>query len=160
MLYETSIPIGQIAENEIRELVSKLASVTGQKVEIEQHFVISTDSQDLSSMLDTLALAIQDGKPVISTQKNLGGRRSKKRKRKAEKQDGVKKEPTRGPHIRSIRIIRTGEMISRYELEKHLREHAIEPGTALHSPKHGNLVVRNGGAEHEPYTWSPSGEVS
>jgi hypothetical protein len=64
----------------------------------------------------------------------------------------VKKEPTRGPHVRSIELKGTGEMISRYELNTRLVHHFIAPGTKLHSPKYGEITVKNGGGEDEPYT--------
>lgn len=53
----------------------------------------------------------------------------------------------RGPHVRSIQIIATGEMISRFELDKRLRGQAIGDGTELHSPKHGKMIVVRAGED-------------
>lgn len=78
-------------------------------------------------------------------------KKNKTKKVKAEN-EGPKPEPTRGPHVRSIKIHGSGEMISRFELNKRLAEHMIDPGTELHSPKYGKIIVRNGGSEGEPLT--------
>lgn len=44
--------------------------------------------------------------------------------------------------MRSIQIVGVEEKISRFELDKRLRENTIEVGTELHSPKHGKLKVQ------------------
>ena len=64
----------------------------------------------------------------------------------------MKKAPTRGPHVRSIKVNGSDEMISRFELNRRLLEHKIDPGTVLHSPKYGKMIVQNGGSDSVPLT--------
>ena len=54
----------------------------------------------------------------------------------------MKDEPTRGPHVKSITIVATGEKISRFELDKRLIDMTIDNGAELHSPKHGRMFVK------------------
>lgn len=66
MLYQTSIPIGAIDEDELQSLVNSLGKVWGQKVDMEKQIVISTDSSELSLVLDSMADTIRNGPPVAA----------------------------------------------------------------------------------------------
>ena len=157
MLYQTSIPVGSIDEKELFALVNQLAKLAGHPIEIERQFVISTDSTDLSSILDSLVDAIKTGASVPAVRKN--GHKKTRVKIHKQKAAGEKKEPTRGPHVRSITVISTKEKISRFELNRKLQEKSIEPGSELHSPKFGKIFVRAGtlGAAH--FVENEQGEV-
>ena len=155
-LYQTSIPLDAIDEEELRDLVQKLARVSGKQIEIQHQLIISTDDQNLTVMLDSLAETIRDGGPVKTTQKKLGGGERQTRKAKGKKAQ-------REPGVRSWEITSgqdAGEKISRRELNKKLSAHEILPGTTLHSPKYGDVTVRNGGPEGTPYTLADESGVS
>lgn len=139
MLYQTTIPAGCAEEQEFRSLIEQLSRMSGQPIEMEVQLAIGTDSLELSTMLDNLVEALRNGKPKSTAVRSNGHK--KHRKQKAAKAEGVKPEPTRGPHVRSIKVNGSGEMISRFELDRRLREHEITIGTELHSPKHGTIKV-------------------
>jgi hypothetical protein len=141
MLYQTTIPAGCAEEQEFRSLIEQLSKMSGQRIEIEMQLSISTDSMELSAVLDNLADVLRDGKPTIIPVR-ANGHKKKKKADKAKTGAGVKPAPTRGPHVRSIKVNGSGEMISRFELDRRLAERVIEPGTELHSPKHGKMIVQ------------------
>jgi hypothetical protein len=147
MLYETPFPVGGIEEQELRALVEQLSKISGAKVELSMQITVSTDDVNLNCMFETLRDTIHDGRAKARPLKK--GRTPKMKIKKMV--GGVKPEPTRGPHVRSIKVNGSGEMISRFELNKRLAAHEIMPGTQLHSPKYGNVTVRNGGLEGTPY---------
>lgn len=153
MIYQTPIAFNDVDEQELCDLVNRLAKVSGQKIEIEKQIVISTDSTDLSSILDALAEAIQNGDAVIkSAKRNVKEKPKAKSQKPKTIEGGVKPEPTRGPHVRSIKVNGSGEMISRFELNKRLADHAIDIDTKLHSPKYGQMMVAaQTGDESLPY---------
>ena len=159
MLYQTSYPVAAIDEQQIRDLVNQMSRISGQRIDIDTQIVVSTEDANLSAMLECLRDSIVENGPVAKV-KPLKKGRTPKIKIKKLVETGPKPEPTRGPHVRSIKIIdETGEMISCFELNKRLADHTIEPGCIVHSPKYGNLTVRNGGGESEPYTLvTPAGE--
>ena len=159
--YQIAIPLICIDEDEFVDLLNRLAKVAGKPFEAEKQMVVSTDDAYLYSMFTSLTDAIRNQVPAADvvrknghaktakTRKKLGGgKRSKKQE--AARQE-VKHEPTRGPHVRSIKIESTGEMISRFELDKRLSERTIDPGSQLHSPKHGTMTVRNNVPPGAPY---------
>jgi len=158
MLYSISVPVEAVNEDEFLDLVHRLAKVYGQTVEIQKQITIWTGNEDLKSVLESLADATRNGGPTVDVaprnghkkQKKLGG--GKRGRKPKPTEDKGKREPTRGPHIRSIKIEGTGEMISRFELDKRLKERTIDPGTQLHSPKHGTITVRNNVPAGAPYT--------
>lgn len=153
MLYQTAIPAEAMDEQELLDLVKQLAKISGQEITIQKQIVIMTDSTDLSTILDTLADTMRDKCPLVDVKKNGHKKPVEKKFRKKNKstEDGFKPAPTRGPHVKSIKIESTREMISRFELDKRLRERTIEPNTQLHSPKHGTMTVRNNVPAGEPY---------
>lgn len=140
MLYQTTIPAGCAEEQEFRSLLEQISKMSGQRIEIEVQLSIGTDSLELSTALDNLADVLRNGKPKITPERSNGHKKHKKQK--APKTDGVKAEPTRGPHVRSIKVNGSDEMISRFELNRRLSERTILPGTELHSPKYGKIIVR------------------
>lgn len=151
MIYRTEIPFADVDEQELCDLVNQLARVSGQKIEIEKQIVVSTDSLNLSSMLDQLRDAIDNGDAVLGVPKKKAKAKTKKNNVK-QVEGGEKPEPTRGPHVRSIKVNGSGEMISRFELNKRLAEHTIMMDTKLHSPKYGQLMVAaQTGDESLPY---------
>jgi len=119
--------------------VTRVGAVTIYFTRKKEHFMIYK-SVNLSAMLDQLRDAIDNGDAVIGVPKKKAKAKTKKNNVK-QVDDGEKPEPTRGPHVRSIKVNGSGEMISRFELNKRLAEHAIEPGTDLHSPKYGKIRV-------------------
>lgn len=149
-MYSTNFDASKVDLHEIETLTKWLQGKTGQQVTVAQMIVVTTDSADISAGLDSFrdAMNVKIGKGV-----NGNGHKKRGRKPKGMSQGGaVKKEPTRGPHVRSIEVFPGGEMISRFELNKRLVEKTIEAGTRLHSPKLGaiwvhklgeNLIVRN-----------------
>ena len=147
LLHQTAISLGDIEEGELMELLRKLETVTRQAIQADKQIVISTDSPELSAMLNALADSIHKGETISTvTRKNGHGKpkpvvEKKNQKKNKPTEDGVKLEPTRGPHVRSIKISSTGEMISRYELNRRLDEYVIDIGTEVHSPKYGELIV-------------------
>src|SRR6185369_6781116 len=123
MLFQTSIPIRDTDENELRDLIQRLAKIAGSEFEIDRRLMVSTDSSFLSTLLESVADAISNGHAEqIAIKKPKAPKKQKSQK----KNDGVKHEPTRGPHVRSIKVIATAEMISRHELNKRLADHAIQ----------------------------------
>lgn len=144
-MFSTSFMQGKIDIQELETLLNWLGQKTGATVQIETQIVVSTDSAEITNMLDALKNALANGE--LQPMKKM----RKSRKQKVESIE-PKKAPTRGPHVRSIELKGSGEMISRFELDKRLEAHTITPGTALHSPKHGLLFVKNGGGEGQPYT--------
>lgn len=146
MIYKTEIPLEVVDEAELASLVNQLAKVAGQKIEMEKQIIISTDSSELSLMLDALGDAIKSGDAATLSAAKRSTRKPKAETKKPKKlkqaEGGEKREPTRGPHVRSIKVNGSGEMISRFELNRRLQEKAIEPGTELHSPKYGKIIVK------------------
>jgi len=139
MLYQIAIPTKCAEEQEVRSLIEQLSRMCGQRIEMEVQLSISTDSLELSTMLDDLAEVLRNGKPRNTHLRS--NEHKKHRKQKTDKANGAKSEPTRGPHVRSIQVNGSGEMISRFELNRRLTDHSIEPGTELHSPKFGKIIV-------------------
>lgn len=148
-MYSTNFDASKVDLKEIKTLTEWLQIKTGQPVHVAQMIVVTTDSADISAGLDSFrdAMNVKIGKGA-----NGNGHKKRGRKPKSESQDGVKKEPTRGPGVRSIEVFPSGEMISRFELNKRLKEKTIAVHTRLHSPKLGdifvhrvgeNLIVRN-----------------
>lgn len=148
MLYQTMIPGTKVSKADIESMTDMLKTLTTKEIDIELMFVLSTDDPSVSTMLDGLRDAIEDGTaPQPVKVKKVKG----SKKVKAEKSDGPKAEPTRGPHVRSITVKSTGEKISRFELDKRLVAHSIATLEVVHSPKYGNLTVVGGPSEDEPY---------
>lgn len=139
MKYETTIPAGNIDEVELTDLVKRLAKIAGASFEIDRQIMISTDDSFLLSMVLAFADTVRNGTvEVIQAPERSNGHK----KRKVKKAEATtKKEPSRGPHVRSIQVNGSGEMISRFELNRRLRERTIEPGVTLRSPKYGVLTV-------------------
>jgi len=137
-MYSTNFDANKVDLKELETLTKWLQMKTGQPVHVAQMIVVTTDSADISAGLDSFrdAMNVQIGKGA-----NGNGHKKRGRKPKEASQDGVKKEPTRGPHVRSIEVFPSGEMISRFELNKRLSEKTIAISTRLHSPKLGDIYV-------------------
>ncbi len=144
-----------ITRDDLDCLVEQIARMKHADVEIEDMFVVTSDDPSLLAALDVLFA------PNGVMEKKAMKKETRKIKKRAKIiQDGwkgngqesePKPEPTRGPHVRLIKVNGTGEMISRFELNKRLAEHTIEPGTELHSPKHGKTVVKTTGNDEDPF---------
>ena len=61
MLFQTSIPIRDTDENELRDLIQRLAKIAGSEFEIDRRLMVSTDSSFLSTLLESVADAISNG---------------------------------------------------------------------------------------------------
>jgi hypothetical protein len=156
------IPLDVIDEDELEEFISRIKAMTHADVKIQRQFVLTCDSPSVLSGLEYLFGEIL-GKSEYQnpiTKKKIGAKQNKqisgiKQRAKIIKagwtEGGLKPAPTRGPHVRSIRIESTGEMISRFELEKRLAEKSIARGTRLHSPKHGVVMVNESGTDQDSY---------
>lgn len=144
MNYTTTIPVGKIDEDELLGFVERLQKITGQTLIVEKQYAICTNDTTISAMLDGLKEIAEDASRVSKVTVNVTKvkARSKLVKKAWKKNDEEPKPaPSRGPHVRSIQIDGTGEMISRFELDKRLTEKTIPVGTKLHSPKHGAMSV-------------------
>lgn len=149
-MYSTNFDATKVDLREIETLTKWLQGKTGKSVQVAQMIVVTTDSADISAGLDSFrdAMNVKIGKGANGNGHQKRGRKPKD----ASQQDGVKKEPSRGPSVRSIKVFPSGEMISRIELNKRLKDQTIAAGTQLHSPKLGdiwvhklgeNLILRN-----------------
>ena len=141
MDYTTKFPTSIIDEPELEALVETLRKMTGKNILIEKLYVVTTDDINLSSMLDGLKDSLKETAVEPIKVKANGHKKVRKPRKMKAADDGFKPAPTRGPHVRSIRIVATGEMISRFELDKRLAVCSIIEGTKLHSPKHGTMTV-------------------
>jgi hypothetical protein len=123
---------------ELQEMLTSLQRMTGKDVFVEQVLMVSTDDPSISVMLDGLKDAIEDGngQPVFKRVKKV-----KKIKASSNGNGNSKHEPTRGPHVKSIKWISANEMIRRFQLNKMLEERTIGVGDLLHSPKYGDIRV-------------------
>lgn len=150
------VPLDAIDENDLVEFIGRIKVLTHADVRIQRQFVLTSDSPSVLSGLEFLFGEVMV-KPEYQNPKATG-KDNAKLKAKLEKRAKIikagwdksgeqKPAPTRGPHVRSIKVLETGEMISRFELDKRLREHTIEPGTQLHSPKHGTMTVKDNADE-------------
>lgn len=138
-MYSTNFDASKVDLHEIETLTKWLQGKTGKAVNVAQMIVVTTDSADISAGLDSFrdAMNVQIGKGA-----NGNGHKKRGPKPKGASQDGVKKEPTRGPHVRSIIVEDTGEKISRHELNKRLESKSIPLGAQLRSPKYGVITVK------------------
>ena len=105
MSYQTLISINAIDEDEFCDLVNRLAKVSGQSVEFEKQLVISTDSEDLHSILASLTDAIRSGEPAGDVVRKNG---HAKRTLKREKLGGVNESKSRRQKADSSQLRRVG----------------------------------------------------
>jgi hypothetical protein len=144
------IPAGLVDDDELDVLVKQIATMKCADAEIEKQFVVTNDSPSLLAALRALF-----GDHTVKAEKRVKRNIERVQRRSKMVQDGwkgngngskpeavnePKPAPTRGPHVRSIELD-DGEKISRFELNKRLSEKTIEPGTWMHSPKHGRIKV-------------------
>ena len=121
MEYETRFPARLIDEQELTDLVQRLAKFSGAVIDAETIFVVSTEDAEFSGVLDTLA----DGLIRKGTPKKVEGR-VRKTRRKSAKPAAVKQ---LGLH--SYVIDETGETISAQMLHKRIGNHEMARGTML-----------------------------
>jgi len=129
-----------VGADELDDLVRTIAAMKHADAEIEMQFKITSDSPNLLRAITTL-FQVDETVSIVHLAKNNGHKKVKTIK----VNDGVKREPTRGPHVRSIEVLATGERISRFTLNKRLSERMIGPGTTLRSPKYGVITVATSG---------------
>jgi hypothetical protein len=121
MDYETRFPARLIDENELTDLVERLAKFSGAVIDAEKIYVISTDDAEFSGVLDTLAEGlIRKGKS-----KKLEGRVMVRKTRKPRSSQPVEK--NLGLH--SYRNETTGEIVSKQWINKRLAENNLARGT-------------------------------
>ena len=125
-MYETVFPSELVNESELKDLVQIISEVTTQPFEIKSQIVVSTESVNLSSMLDDLRDAIckkEEPKPSKAKTKPKGNAA------KAGK--------------RSVEI--NGEVISSQAFNKRLVAHEFVPGTIVKSSIHGKGNIADDG---------------
>lgn len=167
------IPGGLVDDKELDVLVKQIATVKGADAILEKQFIVTSDSPALLAALralfgdHTIAREKKEKRNVERVQKRSklvqegwkgnGNGGKPKVENEAAADPGAKPEPKRGPHVNSIQILGVDEKISRFELDKRLRENTIMIGAELHSPKHGNMKVIS--TENGLALMNESGEV-
>lgn len=141
MRNQVLIPAGDVDDDQLDALVQQIAAMKCADAEIEKQYVVTSDSPALLAALRAL---FGDSAVAAETKQKRNAERIQKRSKivsDAWQGNGKKPEPTRGPHVRSIKVNGGGEMISRFELNKRLAEKSIAEGTVLHSPKYGETQL-------------------
>jgi tRNA(Ser,Leu) C12 N-acetylase TAN1 len=90
-MYETTIPIEIISEEELDTLIKQLAKIFDEPVHVEKCYHVTTDNLELSSMLDSL----KDGMSAAGKQaKKAGQNKGHKTKSKKSKPEFMGKRYT------------------------------------------------------------------
>ncbi len=139
-MYQTIIPVANIEETKLRSLVEDLSQASGQKIELEARYILSTPDPKVSSMLDCLASVVKNhgqGKTPVSDEekpvKHAGGR---------PKKNGSAKVHRVGK--RSVSLT-DGRVISLQAFNKGLKKGEYPPGTIVQSSLHGRGNVSEDG---------------
>jgi hypothetical protein len=122
-MYETLFPSELIEPKELQDVVGVLSDVTDQKAEVSAQTVVTTESLELSTLLDNLLEAMTQPKPVKTKTKSKSSA------------------PAAGK--RSIEV--NGAVISMQAFNKRLAAHEFTPGTIVKSPLHGKGNIADDG---------------
>jgi hypothetical protein len=129
MLYQTTIPVGGVEEKELRSLAEQLSRISGQRIEMQLQFVISTESVELTTMLDALKETIVAGRV----------RKISRRNGHKPRMNRIKKEIEMGS--RSMRNTATKEIVSTATLKKQVAAGQIEELTTFENSRGDQFVV-------------------
>lgn len=142
-MYQTSFSPGSVDLRELQTMAKWLKTKTGKDVRVEQVIMVTTDSAEVSNMMDSLLAAVKVGKngKIISAVR-------RGRKPNAVIQNAQGEKTAIGGSSR--RIIETGEIISLVELKRRIGEGEVMDTTIVENKRGERFVVMGGELIKEP----------
>jgi len=137
-VYQTAFNSSRVDAREMGTLVEWLQKKTGATVTVESVILVSTDSVEISNMLDALRNSMKNGKKPAATNG----------KAKSQKQSGNDSTKTMGRGSR--RIEATCEILSLVELKKRIADGAIPDQALVTNYKNERFVVVGADLIQEP----------
>jgi hypothetical protein len=140
MLYTTNISTDLITEPELDALLSTIRKTTGKVIQVQKSFEICTEDISITTMLDALkdALTGQSAKPL------RGGRMPKL------KIEPVKAKKNGEMTSHQVKILVTGEIMSRQQFNKQLAAGQFDNGVQIINAKNQWFKVLDGQLVKEP----------
>lgn len=129
-MYQTSFSPGSVDVRELETMAQWLRTKTGKEVRVEQVIMVTTDSMDVSAMMDSLHDAVSNGKNGKPIKAGKRGRQPKTAEQEPEKM---------GP--RFLRIESSGEILSKQAFNKRLSAGEVEELTNIVDAKGEQWVV-------------------
>ena len=134
-MYQTAFNSNRVDAREMGTLVEWLQKKTGAQVTVEAVILVSTDSVEISNMLDALRNSMKNGNKPAAT-------------------NGKTKSPKQSRAVAmgraSRRIEDTGEILSLRELKKRIADGTIADQTVVTNVKNERFVVVGGDLIQEP----------
>lgn len=128
--FTTTVPVGKINEADLIALVDQIHAITKVPVTIETQFIVVTRDPNVSNMLDSLMGALPAQESLIA---------KKNGKTKPAKSAGGNGNAAMTSH--QVRIVETGEIISRQAFNKKLEAGEIAEMTNVVNAKGEAFVV-------------------
>ena len=147
--YQTQIPAEQIEQGELTDLVDRLALALNATAEISQVYVVSTESVELSEIIDNVVYGIdQRKKPRAKAEDKVRAKAEaivRKMRKGKPKQGG-----TIGGGSRSLTNEKTKEVLSSLQVARDVSAGNIPDNTTFINARGERLIVMDGKLIKEP----------